>query len=53
MAGWVKCHVMVGVKTNIITAVEIEGKYAHDSKLLPALTTTTAHNFKIAEVSAG
>jgi transposase len=49
---WVKCHLMCGVKTNIVTAVEIQDRNANDSPLLPALCNTTAHNFKIAEVSA-
>ena len=49
---WVKCHVMCGVKTNVITAVEIHGQWASDTKLLPALVDSTAHNFQIAEVSA-
>lgn len=49
---WVKCHVMCGVKTNIITAVEIHGRNTHDSPLLPALVNSTAKNFQISEVSA-
>lgn len=49
---WVKCHLMVGVKTNIVTAVEILGRDAADSKLLPALVNNTAQNFQIREVSA-
>jgi transposase len=49
---WVKCHLMCGVKTNIVTAVEIHGRNTHDSKLLPPLLETTAKNFRIAEVSA-
>jgi len=49
---WVKCHLMCGVKTNIVTAVEIHGRTANDSPLLPALVGTTAQNFRIAEVSA-
>jgi transposase len=49
---WVKAHIMCGVKTNIVTAIEIHGQNAGDSKLLPALMTTTAHNFNVAEVSA-
>jgi transposase len=43
---------MCGVKTNIVTAVEIEGRHANDSIVLPALAKSTAQNFKIAEVSA-
>jgi hypothetical protein len=43
---------MCGVKTNIITAVEIHGRNAGDAKLLPALVEKTAKNFSISEVSA-
>ena len=35
--GWVKVHVMCGVTTNVVTAVEIRGKDAADSPLLPPL----------------
>lgn len=49
---WVKTHIMCGVKTNIVTAVEIQGKHANDSKILPALATATAYNFQMSEVSA-
>jgi transposase len=49
---WVKVHIMCGVKTHIITAVEIHGRNAHDSKFFPTLLEKTAENFQIAEVSA-
>jgi transposase len=49
---WVKCHLMCGVRTNIVTAVEIKDKDASDTKLLPALVDATAENFKLSEVSA-
>jgi transposase len=49
---WVKCHLMCGVKTNIVTAVEIHGQWASDAKALPALVDATAQNFQIAEVAA-
>jgi transposase len=49
---WVKAHVMTGVKTNIVTAVEIHDRNASDTKQLPALLATTAKNFVVAEVSA-
>ena len=49
---WVKCHIMCGVKTNVVTAIEIHGQFASDTKLLPALVDSTARNFQIAEVSA-
>ena len=49
---WVKCHIMCGVKTNIVTAVEIFDRNAHDAQFLPVLMNTTAKNFQISEVSA-
>ena len=49
---WVKVHLMCGVRTNIVTAVEIRDKDASDTKLLPALLDTTGKNFKISEISA-
>ena len=48
---WVKVHIMCGVKTNVVTAVEIRGKDASSSPLLPALLTTTKENFTVREVS--
>lgn len=48
---WVKVHVMVGVKTNIVTAVEIKDKDAQDAPLLPPMLRTTAENFTMKEVS--
>jgi transposase len=49
---WVKVHLMCGVRTNIVTAVEIRDKDASDTKLLPALVDATAKNFRLTEVSA-
>jgi transposase len=49
---WVKVHLMCGVATHIVTAVEIRDKDASDTKLLPALVDATAENFKVREVSA-
>ena len=49
---WVKVHLMCGVRTNIVTAVEIKDKDASDTKLLPALVDATAENFTLNEVSA-
>lgn len=49
---WVKVHVMVGVKTNVVTAVEIHGKLAQDAPQLPALANRTAQTFTLREVSA-
>lgn len=49
---WVKVHLMCGVRTHIVTAVEIKDKDASDTKLLPALVDATAENFTLNEVSA-
>ncbi len=50
---WVKCHIMTGVKTNIITAAEIHGRDANDSPILPSLLKTTVEGgFTVLEVPA-
>ncbi|MBV9453198.1 MAG: transposase [Rubrobacter sp.] len=49
---WLKVHLMVGVKTNIVTSIEISGRYDHESPLFPALVENTARNFTLESVSA-
>ncbi len=49
---WIKIHLMAGVRTHIVTSVEITGRDAHDAPLLPMLTTDTASRFTIKQVSA-
>jgi transposase len=49
---WVKAHCMVGVLTDVVTAVEIHDQNAGDVTQLPALLNTTAVGFKMEEVSA-
>ena len=39
---WVKVHLMCGVRTNIVTAVEIKDKNAADTTMLPSLVDATA-----------
>lgn len=51
-ADWIKCHLICGTKTNVVTAVEILDRHANDSPQLPALVKATARGFKVAEVSA-
>lgn len=48
---WVKAHLMCGVKTNVVTAIEIHGKNAHDAPVMPALVGATAKAFDVREVS--
>lgn len=49
---WVKCHAMVGVTTNIVTAIEVTQGNRGDSPEFAGLVKTTAKTFQIAEVSA-
>jgi len=49
---WVKAHAMTGVKTNIVTAVEIHGPNAADCPQFKPLVETTAANFTVKEVPA-
>lgn len=49
---WLKVHLMCGVKTNVVTSVEITGQYDNDSPQLPSLVEHTAANFNVKEVSA-
>ena len=49
---WVNVHLMCGVKTNIVTAVEITDRYEHDSRYFEPLVKATAQNFVMQEVSA-
>ncbi len=49
---WVKVHLMTGVKTNVITSVDVTGPEVGDAGQLPALLEKTAQRFEISEVSA-
>lgn len=52
MKMWIKAHLMCGVRTKIVTAIELTEARASDTPLLPELVTRTAQNFTIKEVSA-
>jgi transposase len=49
---WIKVHIMCGVKTNIVTAVELSGPNAGDSPRFKPLVLATSNNFVMNEVSA-
>lgn len=49
---WVKAHIMTGVKTNVVTAIEIHDRNAADSPQFKPLLQTTSRNFTVKEVSA-
>jgi transposase len=49
---WVKAHAICGVKTNVVTAVEIHGRSAADCPQFKPLVEKTAENFTVKEVPA-
>ncbi len=49
---WVKCHLMCGVNTKIVTAVDISGWAANDTNYFVPLLERTAQHFEVREVSA-
>ena len=51
-AKWIKTHLMCGVKTHVVTSVEVTPTETSDSPQLPQLVKTTAKTFDINEVSA-
>ncbi len=49
---WVKVHLMCGVKTNVVTAVEVGERFSGDSPFFAPLVEATSQNFLMNEVSA-
>jgi transposase len=49
---WIKLHIMCGVKTNVVTSVEITDRYSGDSLQFKPLVEATAQNFALRQVSA-
>ena len=49
---WCKAHIMTGVSTNVVTALEIHDQYANDGVQLKPLLNTTAERFTVKELSA-
>jgi len=50
---WIKCHIMCGVKTNIVVGAEItEGNAPYCPKFIPLVQSATNNGFNINEVSA-
>ncbi|MFC2143065.1 IS5 family transposase [Candidatus Aenigmatarchaeota archaeon] len=49
---WIKAHLCVGVKTNIVAAVKLTTGHESDIKQFSGLVEKTSENFKIDEVSA-
>jgi transposase len=49
---WLKCHLMCGVSTNIVTSVEITDKFHADHGQFEPLVNETALHFQLHNVSA-
>lgn len=49
---WVKVHLMCGVKTNVVTAIEVTDRFTADCPQFKGLVETTGQNFAMSEVSA-
>ena len=47
-----KCHAVCGVKTNIITSIEVSDGYVHDQNMFEPLAKDTARNFEIRDFCA-
>jgi transposase len=52
MHDWLKAHIMVGVKTHIITSVEVSDRHDNDYGFFEPLVKSTVQNFKMREISA-
>jgi len=50
--GYRKCHAVCGVKTNVITSVEITGSNVGDSTMFKPLLSKTKEHFNVKEISA-
>ena len=49
---WVKAHAMIGVRTNVVTAVEVSDWTAPDSPYFTGLLESTARRFALGDVTA-
>ena len=49
---WLKAHAMVGVRTNVVTSIEVTEGDKHDSPQFAGLVASTAKRFNVKEVSA-
>jgi transposase len=49
---WLKIHITCGVKTNVVTAVEVTDAHANDHNYFKPLVESTSQNFAMRQVSA-
>jgi transposase len=48
---WLKCHLICGTQTNVVTAVEVSDRYKNDSPYFKGLVERTEQNFDMWQVS--
>lgn len=48
---WIKLHLVTGVKTNVVTSVEVSGRHANDAPYFKPLAESTVQNFNVKEMS--
>lgn len=51
-SGWIKAHIIVGVRTKIVTSIEVTESCGSDFKQYRPLVQSTAQRFNIKEISA-
>lgn len=49
---WIKAHMATGVKTNIVTSIEVTAENVHDSTQFKPIVKDISKNFNIREISA-
>ena len=49
---WIKAHLMVGTRTNIVTSVEVTDSSAHDSRFLEPLLNASMQRFNVERLLA-
>ncbi len=49
---WLKLHVMIGTKTNIVTAIELTERKEHDTTQFKSMFETTAEHFNVERIQA-
>ena len=47
---WTKAHIMIGVRSHIVTTCDVADRPTHDTPYLPVFVSRTAENFLVREV---
>ena len=52
MRDWVKAHILIGTRTQVIVAADVTDADTHDSTRLPSLVSTAAREYRMEEIAA-